>query len=145
MIQSQLLQKPTAPLYPENEDIFLEFVEGSNPNDLHLPLTQAIVKITHEGDLKLHSLELMSQNRTILRLHGEEVVIQFLNFLLSHAINAPLSKVLKAIHIPSATDLKQVIDTTLDLKQTYQKLLAKVQASISNAFKLHVTPKISSL
>jgi hypothetical protein len=145
MIQSQLLVKPTRPLYPENEDIFLEFVEGSNPNDLHLPLTQTVVKITHEGDLKLHSLELMSQSRTILRLHGEEVVIQFLNFLLSHAIHAPLSKVLKAIHIPSATDLNQVIDTTLDLKQTYQKLLEKVQASISNAFKLNVTPKMSSL
>jgi len=140
LIQSQLVQKPTRPLYPDNEDIFLEFVEGSSPVDLHLPLTQTLMKVTHEADLKLYSLELLSGSKVIVRLHAEEVIILFLNFLLSHAMNAPLSKILKAIHLPSLQDLKFIINSTSDLKQTYIELLNKVQSSIFSAFKNHVIP-----
>ena len=144
MIQSQLVQKPTRPIYPDNEDIYLEFVEGSSPMDIHLPLTQTQMRVTHEGELKLHSLELISNNRVIVRLHSEEIIILFVNFLLSHANNIPLSKVLRAIHIPSLNDLKQVIDTTQNLKQTYQELLTKVQSSILTAFRIHVSPNKKS-
>lgn len=139
MIQSQLMQKQTRPIYPDNEDVYLEFVEGSSPVDIHLPLTQTQMKVSHEGELKLYSLELISNNRVIVRLHAEEVIILFVNFLLSHATNVPLSKILKAIHIPSLNDLKQVIDTTQNLKQSYQDLLVKVQNSILTAFRLHVS------
>ncbi len=139
MIQSQLVKKVTRPLYPGNEDIFLEFVEGSSPVDLHLPLTYCQMNTTHEGDLKLHSLDLVSNDRIIVRLHGEEIIILFLNFLLSHAYQVSLSKILKAIYLPSLSDLKQIIHTTQDLKNTYQSLLEKVQSSIQLVFRTDVT------
>ncbi len=141
MIQSQLVQKPNKPLYPDNHEIYIEFVEGSSPHDIHLPLTQTQIKVTHEGDLKLHSLELISNDRVIVRLHAEEVIVLFVNFLLSHAMNISLSKILRAVHIPSLADLKLVIETTQSLKLTYQDLLGKVQASILMAFREHVSPK----
>jgi hypothetical protein len=143
MIQSKLVLKQTKAMYPDNNEIYVEFVEGSSPIDIHLPLTQTQMKITHDGDLKLHSLELISNERVIVRVHAEELSILFVNFLLTHAMNFPLSKILKAIHVPSLKDLKLVIETTDEMKQTYQDILNKVQASILMAFQIHVSPKRS--
>ncbi|MGE3611533.1 MAG: hypothetical protein AB7I27_18220 [Bacteriovoracaceae bacterium] len=141
LIQAQLVQRPTKALYPENEDAFLEFVEGSGPSDIHLPLTQTQVRISHEGELKLYSLELLSGQKVIVRIHAEEVMILFINFLLSQALNIPISKLLRAIHVPSIHDLKQIIEVAHGFKNVYQDLLNRVQNSIMNAFRLQVTPK----
>jgi hypothetical protein len=141
LVQSKLVQKPTRPMYPDNQDIYLEFVEGSTPMDIHLPLTQTQMKVTHDGELKLYSLELISDNKVIVRLHAEELIILFVNFLLSHALNVSLSKILKAIHVPSLEDLKLVIESTEGLKETYQEILDKVQKSIMLAFRTHVSPQ----
>jgi hypothetical protein len=144
LIQSQLVQRPTRLLYPDNEDIFLEFVEGSTPMDLHLPLTLAQIKVTHEGELKLHFLELVSNDKVVVRLHGEEMMILFVHFILSHALNVPLSKILRAIHVPSLKDLKEIIDVTQSFKGTFQDLVERVQSSIFMAFKVHVSAKRQS-
>jgi hypothetical protein len=141
MIKSQLMLKQTRPLYPENEDVFLEFVEGSSPADIHLPMTSIQMQVKHEADLKLHYLELSSNNRVIIRLHAEEIIVLFLNFLLSHAIGVSFAKILKAVHLPSLKDLKLIVETTQGLKSTYQELLDKVEASMLMAFRIHVTPK----
>lgn len=140
LIQSQLVQKPTRALYPDNEDIFLEFVDGSSPADINLPLTSTQIKVSHEGELKMHSLELLSSDKVIVRLHAEEAMILFVNFILSHAHNVPMSKILRAVHVPCLADLKLIIETSQVLKQTYQDLLFKVQTSLTNSFRKHVTP-----
>jgi hypothetical protein len=141
LVQSQLENKVTRPLYPENEDIFIEFVEGTVPTDIHLTLTDTQMKVSHEGELKLYSLELLHNNKVIVRLHAEEAMILFIQFLLAHAVNVPISKILRAVHIPALSDLKKIIETTKDFKVVYEELLVQVQNSIMNAMRLHVTPR----
>ncbi|MCM2350137.1 MAG: hypothetical protein NDI69_08940 [Bacteriovoracaceae bacterium] len=141
VIQSQLVLKKTVPLYPENRDVYLEFVEGTVPSDIHLVLTDTQVKVSHEGELKLYSLELLHNGKIVVRLHAEEVMILFVQFLLSHAVNVPIAKILRAVHIPELADLKQIIETTQSFKTSYQELLNDVEASIMNAMRLHVSPK----
>jgi hypothetical protein len=141
VIQSQLVNRPTVALYPNNNDIFIEYVEGTVPNDIHSTLTETLVKVSHEGDLKLYSLELIHERRVIVRLHADEAMILFIQFLLNHAINVPMSKILKAVSVPSSADLKQIIDTTKDFKVSYEELLKQVQNSIMNAMRLHVSPR----
>ena len=141
VIQSQLTQRPTRPLYPENEDIYLEFVEGTVPSDIHGVLTQTQMKVSHEGELKLYSLELISNEKVIVRLHTEEAMVLFVQFLLSHAVDIPISKILRAIHVPALRDLKNIIETTQSFKVVYQDLLTEVQNAIIHAMRLHVTPK----
>ncbi|MFP5386078.1 MAG: hypothetical protein ACLGHN_08375 [Bacteriovoracia bacterium] len=140
IIQTQLLTRPTRPLYPENEDIFIEFVEGTVPTDIHLSLTETHVKVSHEGDLKLYSIELLHQSKVIVRIHSEEAMILFVQFLLSHAHNVPISKLLRAVHVPSLKDLKEIIQTTKDFKTTYERLLKEVQNSIMDAMRLQIVP-----
>lgn len=144
IIQNQLVQKTTRPLYPENEDIYFEFVEGSTPNHLHLPMTRTHLTVTHEGDLKLYALELISDETVVVRLHAEEAMVLFIQFILNHATNVPVSKILRAVHVPSLSDLKSIIETTQSFKGIYQELLNSVQKSIMDAMRLHVTPKRQS-
>jgi len=141
VIQSQLVQRPTHALYPNNNDVYLEFIDTSRPHDIHLPLTEASVQITHEAELKLTALELKSNGKVIVRLHADELMISFLNFILSEAQNVPISKLLRAIYIPSLEDLKSVVEDTQLLRQTYADLLSRVQNTIQDAFRRHVTPK----
>jgi hypothetical protein len=140
VIQAQLVQKPTRPLDLDNKDIFFEFVH-SLPSDIHLPLTSSSIRINHDGELKLYMLELNSAGKVIVRLHGEEIILLFINFILSQALNVPISKVLRAIHVPDINDLREVIETTQGLKHTYQEILTRVQNSILEAFRLQVTSK----
>lgn len=139
IIQGKLTNKPTTPIYPNNnEDVFVGFVEGTNPSDMHLPLTESNVVISHEGELKLFSLELIHHGKSIVRLHAEESMILFLQFLLAHANGVPISKILRAVHVPSSTDLKEVLDSTKDFKSTYEELLAHIQNSITSAMRLQI-------
>lgn len=141
LVQSQLIQKKTYPLYPNNKDVFTEHVEGFKTSDLHLPMTQSVVKVVYEGDLKLFSLEIISQDRVILRLHAEEPMIYFIQFLLTHAVNLPISKILKAIHVPSLEDIKMILNGTENMKTNYKELLSRVENSITNTFRDQVMAK----
>jgi hypothetical protein len=83
----------------------------------------------------------MSDGKVVVRMHAEEIMIQFLHFILSHAHHAPISKILRGVYVPSLTDLKLIIESTQSFKVTYQELLDRVQKSILDAFRLHVSPK----
>lgn len=141
VVQGQLVQKVTKPLYPDNDDVFLEFVTGSGPSDLHLPLTDIQMTITQEGELKLHSLELISGKKVIVRLHAEEGLILFIHYLLGHAINVPISRLLRAVHIPSLQDLKEVIESSRSFKENFEVLLTRVQKTMTEAFRLNMAAK----
>lgn len=144
VIQSQLVLRPTTPLYPNNSDVYLEFLDTARPQDIHLPLTECSIQVSHEGEIKLVALELRSNGKVIVRLHAEELMISFLQFIMAQALNVPISKLLKAIHVPSLADLKMIVEDTQILRDTYQHLITQVQNAITDAFRRHVTPnKIS--
>ncbi|HXH74924.1 MAG TPA: hypothetical protein VNJ08_08165 [Bacteriovoracaceae bacterium] len=139
LIQAQLFQKKTRAIYPENEDIYMEFVTVAA--DIHLPLTDTRIQISHEGELKLYSLELLSNERVIVRLHTEEAMALFINFILSQASGVPIAKILRAVHVPGLAELKAIIADTQSFKVSYVELLERVQKSIMEAFRLHVSSK----
>lgn len=140
IIQAQLLQKPTRPIMPENEDVYIEFVEGTTPSDLHLPLSESTPRTTHDGELKIHYIELSSQGRVIVRMYAEESLVLFIQYLLSHAKDVPISRLLRAVHVPYAKDLAGIIENSLSMKSQYEELLTAVQNSIKNAMRLQVLP-----
>jgi hypothetical protein len=138
LVQSRLVKKSTSPLYPNNADVYFELIDGFTPIDLHQPLTSTQLKVTHEGDLKFYFLELISNDRAIVRLHGEEITLSFLNFILAQAVQVPIAKILKAVHIPSFIDLKDVLESTHELKDVFLTILNKAQSTINSVFQTHV-------
>jgi hypothetical protein len=138
IVHAKLVTKQTRCLYPHNEEIYIEYVEGFTPSDIHLALTEASIKVTHEGDLKFHSIEILHNKKPIVRLHSEEPMVLFLHFLLSEAQGVAISKLLRAIHVPSIKDLREVIESIKDFKVIYEELLKEVQSSILNSMRLQV-------
>jgi hypothetical protein len=141
VIQAQLLHKVTRPIMPDNEDVFIEFVEGTTPSDLHLPLSVSEARTTHDGEVKIHYIELVSRGRVIVRMHAEESLVMFIHYLLSHATDVPISKLLRAVHLPFARDLTEIMENSVSMKAQYEELLSSVQNSIRNAMRLQVTTK----
>ncbi len=139
IVQEQLVKKPTLPIYPSNEDIFIEFL--ARPSDLHKSMTQCKIKSTLDGGIKLHSLEIYSGHDIIIKLHSDELMIHFLHFILAHGSGIPISKLIKNIYVPSLQDLKIIVQNTENLKVVYSELLGQVQNSIFNAFRLYLIPK----
>jgi hypothetical protein len=139
MIQQQLVQLPTAALFPDNQDIYVEFVAGSGPSVIHAPVTETRLQVSHEGELKLYALDLLSHNQTIVRIHSEELMVLFIQFILAQAPNVPASKLLSAVHVPSLANLKTVVEETSSFKLVYQEMLQLIQSTISEAFRLQVS------
>jgi hypothetical protein len=138
MVHGKLVTKETLCLYPNNEDVFIEYVDGFTPSDIHLPLSQLQIKVNHEGDLKFHSLELIHDGKPIVRLHAEEPMVLFIHFLLSEAQGVAIAKLLRAVHVPSLRDLREIIESIKDFKVIYEELLKEVQHSILSAMRLQI-------
>lgn len=138
VVQSKLISKPTYPIYPNNQDVYVEFIEGTSPSDIHLSMTEIRSQVSHKDEIKLCHLDLIHQGKVIVRLHADELMIAFIHFILSQVSGLPISKILKAIHIPQLHELKHIVETTKDLKTSYEELLGLIQQSIMNAMRLHV-------
>ena len=141
LIKMQLLNSETHCIYPSNNDVYIEFIENSRPDGIHLPMTSFKTRTTHEGDLKLHFLELNHGDETIIRLHSDESMLCFISFLLSHASGVPFSKLLRAIHVPKLERLKEILETTQSLKTTYNDIGERIQFLISESFKIQIMVK----
>jgi DNA-binding transcriptional MerR regulator len=74
----------------------------------------------------------------ILRLHADDALLQFIQLVLSEATGVPISKILRALYVPSISDLKEVIESTKDLRMIYEELLQQVQKTLDNAMRLQV-------
>jgi hypothetical protein len=67
-------------------------------------------------------------------------MVLFIQFLLSHANDIAISRLLRAVHVPALNDLKRIIETTKDFKLVYEHLLQDVQNAIMLAMKIQVLP-----
>lgn len=141
LIKIQLMNSETSCIYPNNTDVYIEFVESSRPDGIHLPMTSFKLRTTHEGDLKLHFLELIHGEEVIIRLHSDESMLCFISFLLTHAQGIPFSKLLRAIHVPKMDRLKSILETTQSLKSTYNDIGERIQYLISESFKIQIMAK----
>jgi hypothetical protein len=81
---------------------------------------------------------MISENKIILRLHAEDSLLQFIQLLLSEAYDVPVSKILRALYVPKISDLKEVIETTKDLRIIYEELLEEVQKTLDHAMRIQV-------
>lgn len=138
IIQEKLVHQKTTPLYPGHEDVYIEFVHGTTPADIHLYLTSCEMVVSSDKGLKFFYLVLKNNDQDILKLHADETMILFLQFLLEQAKGLPFSKILKAIYIPRSHDLKNVINTTAELKKVYEEILQEVQQTLMNSFRKQV-------
>lgn len=138
LLQAPLANLKSTSIFPSHPDIFTEFVPGVSPTDLESAFTLANLRSQVEGDLRTWMLELGNENQTFLRLHGEQEILQFAQFILQGATGMPMGRVLKAIRLPMQTELKQVLSQGLGQAQVLEDLRQVAQQFIDDSFRLQM-------
>jgi len=111
ILKTPLLLSKTTPIYPNNEDIFLDFNNETSAKIIHSPLTSfKTVSSINEG-LKTYRIDLYSGELKVLSLYSDIEMIQFLEYLFSNVIGASISQVIQGIKVPELENLKSIIES----------------------------------
>lgn len=135
MIIESLLKLDCKSVYPQNDEVFLDF-QIKSKDEIHLPLTQTLQKSEGENCF----LEVYSNEKLILKVYSEASVLQFMKFILESATGNAISSVIPNIQVPLASELESVLErfeavsTTFDYIQneTYQLISNLLQKQIQN-------------
>lgn len=131
-IKEKLLLSLTAPLYPNNKEIHIEFLI-KNPKEIFCPLSHVVAQDMESKDSA--ALTLFSGEKPIVQLFGPPMSMQFLKFLLEGLIEQHIGELLQGIQVPSAEKLTLLIqeqkitqDALLQLAGSIEKLINQILA-----------------
>ena len=129
LLIESLVELPTFSIYP-NEEVYTELLIN-HKLELQAPLTHTKYIKSEEG----HSLEVVSQDRALIRFHGEEESILFINFILSQAKGMQILEILQNLEIPKYAELKETLshmdEVYKNLNHLYGNLDTEIKASIT--------------
>ncbi|MBF0365964.1 MAG: hypothetical protein HQK50_10360 [Oligoflexia bacterium] len=110
-----LLKLKTHAIYPANNDFFVEIVATSQ-EELSRTLTAskitpvAIASTTNnDNSSNDYCIELISGQKTAIRIHAEIESLRFMEFLLKSAEGHAISKVVMTLKLPTTVALKQLL------------------------------------
>lgn len=130
MVMEPLLKLPTYPLYPYNEDVYIEIL-SIEKQDIHQALTKVELK---SRDDETYIISLFHQEKLVIQLHTHRDLAEFMAFIYESALGIAISKLLSAVQIPKSKELSQVLsnhknlvsileDIATDSKQTFNSLV----------------------
>lgn len=125
LIKSPLVLSKTAPIYPDNKEVYIEFNHQAL-NMIHRPLTKIKLDTQIQGNHVSHLIHLFNDEDIILTIFSDEVIIQFLDFILKNVEGMPISKVLQAIRVPEINDLKAILESYKLLTKTLSEVSTKL-------------------
>jgi len=126
-IMSEIVALNKYPIYPVNEDLYLE-ASLKERNDIHLPLSHTDLVKTETGS----SLELYSGETKLFSIHGEYTLLHFAQFILTNAAGAPISKILQGLELPAATEIKSILDKHNEVESNLEELTKIVHGQIND-------------
>ncbi len=88
----------THPAFPNNPDIFFEHKKNDGLITGH--------KITQTQDIS--KLVIFDKDQEILDIHGDKVMLEFVEFILKRAYGMRINSLLASLHIPKLNDLKEL-------------------------------------
>jgi len=115
VIVEQLIKSSSYSIYPKNEDIFVR-IPLKDPSDIHLPLTNIEVGLESENDN--HYVQLISGDKVIVQLYTSDLLSQFMKFILSSAIDMPVSAILQNLKVPASAELESILINHTSLRDS---------------------------
>ena len=109
-LKTPLLLAKTIPIYPESNDIFVDF-ESEGHDLIHNPLESVKLGQKKIHDETMYCVELYSKGQKVLSLFSDEDMTYFLEFLLTQTLGAPISQILKGVAVPELENLKSIIES----------------------------------
>lgn len=138
LLKTPLILAPTSAIYPNNPDVYIDFDNCANSSDLHLPLSQAKFQTKIVDDVKTYQLELWSDDKKVISLFSDKLMIYFLEFLLSHANGVSISQILQGIKIPSLENFKEIIDSYDQLNRALSTIRPELEIFCDRLFNISI-------
>jgi hypothetical protein len=132
ILKAPLLLSKTSALYPNNQDVFVEFNTECPANMIHSALDN--IKLIQEkvDGITRASLEVYAQDAKVLTLFSEVEMLQFLEFILANAKGATISQVLQAVKVPSLENLKNIIAAFNQMQIVLEKISQETSQSLES-------------
>jgi hypothetical protein len=137
ILKTPLLLSKTYPIYPTNEDIFLEF--HNTAQRIHVALAKVISRSEEIDGIHRNFLELYSQNELILTVDSDREMIQFLEFILNNCIGRPISQILQGIEVPRLEDLKNILQSFNAMKRIIVQTSDKITPLLERVLTQSIT------
>jgi hypothetical protein len=133
--------RATPLLSPTHPDLYVDFVQGIDSFDLEAPLTRVELRMQVEGDLKTWFLEVFNDKKPVVRLHSDEELLLFTQFIFQTALGRPLGRVLKALRLPALNEVREIVQQARGKQQVFATLLQESGAFLEESFRLHLIPE----
>lgn len=122
ILKTPLVLAKTSNIYPNNDDIFLEFNSAATAKTIHSQLTKFKIVSSVTAELKTYQIDLYSNEIKVISLYSDIEMIKFLEFLLSKAIGVTISQVIQGIKVPELENLKSIIESFNQMKSSLSDL-----------------------
>lgn len=138
-LQASLMSLKCLPLMrPTHPDVYVDFIPGLDPQDLDRPLHRVELRAQVEGDHKTWFLELFSDVRSVVRLHSDEELLQFTQFVLQAAKGRSVGMILKALRLPELLPVQSVVQESRAQQQVFATLMNETRAFLEESFRLQL-------
>jgi hypothetical protein len=135
-LQKALSELPSYPiLRPVHPDVYVEFLDDVQSEDLNSVLTRVDLKSQVDGELRLWSLEFSNSQRVICRLHSDEGMLLFAQFIAQFAIGRSIGQLIKALRLPSLTDMQRVVGQAKNKQSVFNELLMFTSNYLEECFR----------
>ena len=122
VIKSPLLLTKTSPIYPNNEDVFIQFEGKSDMSILHGPLEGYKVRKSTYDNVENDCLTIIKNGEPVISIYSELNMLYFLEFLFSNLKGAPIGKILQSVSVPSLDNLNTIIQNFHTTNETFHEL-----------------------
>lgn len=139
-LQQAISNLVTYPLLQHESELYLQFNESFNQESKEVITRVSKDQISIKNEVN-YILKLYHNDQVMLEIYSVQYTIDFLEYLLSHALNLPLTMVLNGIHLPKNQELELTLMNHLGMKKELKTVLERIQNLTKQALVLSVTSK----
>lgn len=139
IISNALVKIETQPLFPDHNDVYIEFDEKCTKADIQRPFSFSRIVSEAETQSQRYFVELMSGEKTIVRLYTKQSMAGFIQFILQGANGLPISQILQSLQIPKVSELERVIEHYENLVDSLSDLEKSIEKKINSLLRLYIS------
>ncbi|MCO4754328.1 MAG: hypothetical protein KC478_07585, partial [Bacteriovoracaceae bacterium] len=128
ILKTPLVLSKTYSIYPDNEDVYVEFNNENSLNLIHSPLQKTKRKVKETEGVESVCLELFAKDSSVITIYSDEDMISFLKFILDNLEGVPLSQILQGVAAPRLEDLKSILSSFNSLRHTLEETRSRIPA-----------------
>lgn len=133
-----LRKTKTHPIFPENEEIFVEIMTNS-AQAIYSSLTGIKMNLSEKMGETQYNLDLLSGETVVLRMYSDIRILKLIRYILSNVTDMTMANIIQNLEIPRVEDLKNIFKDFEQLMETLSLVHKKTEQSITQMLTKQLT------